>query len=334
MGRWGGMTLLWSRGSAASAVGLLLTGALVLPVVAADQVSFRMNWYWRGIQAPFALAVSRGYFERAGIDVELAEGRGSAITVQTVGAKADTFGFVDGFTLVQSVAKGVPIRAVATMLGRSSFALVSLEEAGIRSARDLEGRSLGVTPGDGNTQVWPAVVAANGLRADAIRLVHMDPKAKASALTQRRVDAILGSAADIPVTLGLRGIRTRVLTFSEMGVPAVGFAIIAHLDTIRDRPDLVRRVVAASARGFEEAVREPDAAIQALQRIAPLLDAEGARQQLDVDFSFLFSPANKGRRIGYGPPEDWEATLNLIRRYGDLDVPQSATVFYTNEFQP
>jgi NitT/TauT family transport system substrate-binding protein len=293
-----------------------------------------MNWYWRGIQAPFALAVARGHFERAGVDIELLEGRGSALTVQAVGAKADAFGFVDGFTLMLSVARGVPIRAVATLLGVSSFALVSLEDTGIRSARDLEGRTLGVTPGDGHTQVWPAVVGANGVRAEAIRLVHMDPKAKMSALSQRQVDAVLGSAADIPVSLGLRGIRTRVLTFAELGVPAVGFTIAAHEDTIRDRPDLVRRVVAASVRGFEEATRDPEAAVQALTRLAPLVDLAAARQQLAVDLSFLFSSANQRRRVGYGPPADWEAMLKLLRQYSNLASELPATAFYTNEFLP
>lgn len=311
---------------------LLIIGAG--PAAAEDKATFRMNWYWRGIQAPFALAAARGHFQRAGVEVELLEGRGSAITIQAVGAKADTFGFVDGFTLMLSVARGVPIRAVATMLGVSSFALVALEEAGIRSAKDLEGRTLGVTPGDGHTQVWPAVVAATGLRAEAIRLVHMDPKAKMSALTQRQVDAVLGSAADIPVTLALRGIRTKVLTFAEMGVPAIGFTIVAHEDTIRDRPDLVRRVVAASIRGFEEASRDPEAAVHALGQLAPLVDLAAARQQLAVDLSFLFSPANARRRVGYGPAEDWAAMLAVLRRHFDLPVALPVTAFYTNAFLP
>jgi NitT/TauT family transport system substrate-binding protein len=305
-----------------------------VPAWAGERVTFRMNWYWRGIQAPFALALERRYFEQAGLDVELLEGRGSATTVQLVGTKADTFGFADGFTVMLNAARGVPVRAVATPINGSSFALVSLEEAGIRGVKDLEGKRLGITPGDGNTQVWPAVVAAKGLRSERIQLVQMDPRAKGPALTERRVDAVLGSAADLPVTLGLRGFRTRVLTFAELGVPAVGFTIIAHPDTIRDRPDVVRRLVAASLRGFEEASRAPDAAVRALTRLAPLVEAEAARHQLTVDLSFLFSPANVRRRIGYGPPEDWQATLDTLKRYRELDTTLPADAFYTNEFVP
>jgi NitT/TauT family transport system substrate-binding protein len=177
-------------------------------------------------------------------------------------------------------------------------------------------------------------VAANGLQSDRIQLVQMDPRAKGPALTERRVDAVLGSAADLPVTLGLRGFRTRVLTFAELGAPAIGFTIITHVDTIRDRPDLVRRLVAASLRGFAEAARDPEAAIRALVRLAPLVDAESARHQLSVDLSFLFSPANVRRRLGYGPPEDWQAMLSLLRRHRGLEGTEPATAVYTNEFVP
>jgi NitT/TauT family transport system substrate-binding protein len=162
----------------------------------------------------------------------------------------------------------------------------------------------------------------------------MDPKAKMSALTQRQVDAILGAAPDIPVTLGLRGIRTKVLTFAEMGVPAVGFTIAVHEDTIRERPDLVRRVVAASIRGFEEAARDPEPAVQALGRIAPLLELGAARQQLAVDLSFMFSPANGRRRVGYSAPEDWEAMLGVLKKHRTIETSLPASAFYTNAFLP
>jgi NitT/TauT family transport system substrate-binding protein len=315
-------------------LGLAAVAPPPVPAWAADRVTFRMNWYWRGIHAPFALALERRHFGQAGLDVQLLEGRGSATTVQLVGTKADTFGFADGFTVMLNAARGVPVRVVATPINGSSFAVVVLEDAAIRAVQDLEGRRLGITPGDGLTQIWPAVVAANGLDAKRIQLVQMDPRAKGPALTERRVDAILGSAADLPVALGLRGIRTRALTFAELGVPAVGFTVVAHTDTIRDRPDLVRRLVAGTVRGFEDASREPDAAVRALARVAPLVDVEVARHQLAVDLSFLFSSANISRRIGHGPPEDWRAMLAVLKRLREIDTLLPAEAFYTNVFVP
>src|SRR5262249_37403904 len=94
---------------------------------AQDKVTFRMNWYWGGMHAPFALAKERGYFEKAGVNVEILEGRGSATTVQLVGNKSDTFGWADGVSLAQNAVKGVPVKAVATILNVLPYAVVSLE---------------------------------------------------------------------------------------------------------------------------------------------------------------------------------------------------------------
>ena len=149
------------RSRSVARFGALLTltlAALVwlpVPARAGDRVTFRMNWYWRGIQAPFALALERRYFEQAGLDVELLEGRGSATTVQLVGTKADTFGFADGFTVMLNAARGVPVRAVATPINGSSFAIVVLEDAPVRAVRDLEGRRLGIPPATGTRRSGP-----------------------------------------------------------------------------------------------------------------------------------------------------------------------------------
>lgn len=320
-------------------VGAVVAGAAVVAAgwpgaTAQDKVTFRMNWYWGGIHAPFALAKERGYFEKAGVNVEIGEGKGSATTVQLVGTKSDTFGWADGVTLTQNAAKGVPVRAVATILNVLPYAVVSLDEKGIRTAKDLEGKSLAITPGDGLTQTWPAVVAANKLNADSIKLIHMDPKAKIPAVTEKRADALLGGADDQAIAMEVKGFKTRVLRFADMGVTSVGFTILAHQDTIRDRPDLVRKVVAASVKGFEEALRDPEAAVAALLKLAPLADRETVRRQLAVDLGMLFSASNPQKRLGWGPPDDWAATLDLLKKYRGLETNLPATAFYTNEFLP
>lgn len=302
--------------------------------VAQEKLTFRMNWYWGGIHAPFVLAKERGYFEQAGLNVEIVEGKGSATTVQLVGTKSDTFGWADGSTVALSAAKGVPVKAVATMLNVLPYAVVSLEEKNIRTAKDLEGKSLAITPGDGLTQTWPAVVAANKLDESKIKLVHMAPQAKIPAVTEKQVDALLGGADDQAIAIEAKGMKTRALKFSDLGVPLIGFTILTHQDTIKDRPDLVRKVVAASLKGFEDAVKDPDAAVAAVKKIAPLVDADVVKKQLTVDLSLLFSRANEQKRLGWGPPADWQSTIQLLKQYRGLETSLPATAFYTNEFLP
>jgi len=316
------------------AVAVLVSLAMAGEAMAGEKVTFRMNWYWGGIHAPFALAKERGHFERAGIDVEILEGKGSATTVQLVGNKSDMFGWADGVTLALNASKGVPVKSIAMIVNILPYAVVALEEKNIRTAKDLEGKSLAITPGDGLTQTWPAVVAANNLNADKINLVHMDARAKVPAVTERRVDALLGGADDQALAIEALGFKTRSIKFADMGVTSVGFGILTHADLIKEKPDLVRRVVAASIKGWEDALKDPDAAVAALKKIAPLADAAVVKRQLEVDLGFLFSQNNPQKRIGYGPPQDWDMTYDLLKKYRGMVTDVPVTAFYTNEFLP
>ena len=308
--------------------------AFATPAGAQGAATLRMNWVWNGGQAPFALAQARGHFEQDGWRVALLEGRGSATTVQAVASRGDTFGFADAATVMLAASKGAPVLAVATILGLQPYAVIVLDDSPIRTIRDLEGRALGTAPGDGLTQLWPAVAAASGVATERVRLVAMETSAKATALLERRVDAVLGGVDGTAVAIEARGVRVRMFRFRDAGVPVVGSVLFTHVDVIREQPRLVRAVVAASVRGWEEAVRTPDAAVAALGQLAPLTDAGILRRQLAVSLGLLFSPANAQRRVGYGPPEDWEETLRLLRRYRDLETPQPASAFYTNDFLP
>ena len=67
-----------------------LAAALPLMIGAAaqsqDNVSLRLNWYLGGLHVPFYYGVDRGFYKEEGINLTINEGRGSANTVQVVGA--------------------------------------------------------------------------------------------------------------------------------------------------------------------------------------------------------------------------------------------------------
>jgi NitT/TauT family transport system substrate-binding protein len=174
------------------ALGLLIGLGVPAGARAADDASLLLNWYLGGLHTPFYLGKERGYYEEEGINLTINEGRGSGRSVQVVAAKGDTFGMSDAGSLMLGVAKGTPIKAVMSLLNTSGFGIISLAEAGIETAKDLEDKRLAVSPGDALTQLFPAVVKANGLDGDRIELVFMDPPAKPVAVMEGRADALLG----------------------------------------------------------------------------------------------------------------------------------------------
>jgi NitT/TauT family transport system substrate-binding protein len=316
------------------ALGLLIGLGVPAGARAADDASLLLNWYLGGLHTPFYLGKERGYYEEEGINLTINEGRGSGRSVQVVAAKGDTFGMSDAGSLMLGVAKGTPIKAVMSLLNTSGFGIISLAEAGIETAKDLEDKRLAVSPGDALTQLFPAVVKANGLDGDRIELVFMDPPAKPVAVMEGRADALLGGIDDQYFLIQAQGHEPAALRFADLGVNTVGMTIHTHQDVIQENPDLVRRFVKATVRSWEAAKEDPDAAVDAALEAKPDLNRESTLKQLEVDLGLLSSENTEGKGIGYGADEDWERTKQLLVEYRELETGRPGASFYTNEFLP
>jgi NitT/TauT family transport system substrate-binding protein len=314
------------------ALGALVS--LTTVAIAADAVSLRLNWYLGGLHAPFYYGKEKGFFAQEGIDLTINEGRGSVAAAQAIAAGSDTFGMADAGTLMLTASKGAEIRAVVSLLNTSGFGIISLEETGIKSPADLQGKRLAITAGDALSQLFPALAKANNIDMGKVTLVQMDPAAKVVAVLEKRVDALLGGIDDQFFLIEQKGPKAAALRFADHGTNTVGITIIANEGTIKEKPDLVKRFVAAAARAWEEARKNPEAAVDAALKVKPELNKESTLKQLKVDLDLLESPATKGKGIGYAADGDWETTKRLLTEYRDLKTEKPASAFYTNEFLP
>jgi NitT/TauT family transport system substrate-binding protein len=209
--------------------------------------------------------------------------------------------------------------------------VISMASTGIRTPKDLEGKRLAVSPGDPLGQLFHAVAAVNKLDMSKITLVQVDPAAKVVSVLERKADALLGGADDQYFLIKQRGIEPAALRFADVGANIVGMTVLTKGELIKTKPDLVRRFVRASARSWEEAKKNPGAAVDAALKVKPDLNRQSTLDQLMVDIELLDSPNSKGR-IGWGAQADWDQTLTLLKKYRGLETGQPWTAFHTNEF--
>ncbi len=318
----------------APVIGAVIGLAAAVPAQAADKASLLLNWYLQAAHAQFFLGRERGFYADEGIDLEIAEGRGSARSVQLVSNGDYQFGMADGGSLMTGVSKGLEAVAVMTPVVNSSYALVGLADGPIKTIKDVEGHSLGITAGDGLTQLWPAVVAINQLDAGKIELVQMDPATKPIAVMEKRVDAILGGLQDQPLLIREKGHEPMVIPFYDVGVNTIGMSIIAHPNLVKDNPDLVARFVRASVKSYEATREDPAAAVEAIRKAKTDLDPDSMQTGIVGNFELIAAGTPAGKPIGYGPPESWEQTLEMMRKYREMSYDGKSTDFYTNDFIP
>ncbi len=316
--------------------------ALVLTPFAAqaqpkEKVSLMLNWYLYSEHAPFFLGKERGYFDAEGIDLDIQEGRGSGPTIQAVAAKSVPFGYADVGTMIKVAAKGAPVRAVGVALQKSPMSVMGLSEKNIRKPEDIKGKIVAVTPGDSMSQIWPLFLKKTGLKESDFRTVAGDGQTKLNAVINGQADLLLGYLMDQNIKIQDATKKpVTVIPFADYGVNMVVSGVIAHRDTLKDKPDLVRRFMRAATRAFEDAKTSPEAAVDAMLKANA---KSGVRDSLIVGLKLTtplyHTPETAKLRPFRVSAKDMTESFNMLVEYGGLDKSAGkAEDYYTNEFLP
>ena len=302
---------------------------------ALQPVSLRLVWLYQGPNSGFMAAREKVYYKDVGLDVTVAAGKGSVNTAQLVASKSDMFGYSDGYVVGTSVAKGMPIRMVANVTRRTPTAAIVMADSDIKTPKDLEGKTVGIPPGGGPYHQWPAYLKGCGIDSSKIKVAAMDPATAPSALIQGRVDGIVGFVNGfVPLIESRSGKKARFFPYADCGVSNVSLGVIVHNDLIKENPDLIRRFVAASMKGFLYVTKNREEAGQIVKKYLETVNPATATRELELSLDFYVTPNTKGMPFGWMSDKDWEDTVRILKEYGGVTTPLEAKQLYTNEFVP
>ena len=299
------------------------------------QVTMRLDWLYQGPNAGFLIAQEKGFYEQAGLNVEIGPGKGSGSTAQLVASKAAQFGFADGFVVGNGVSKGMRIKMVAGIFRRNPTAVVVLEESDIKSPKDLEGKTIAIPTGATQFQQWPAFMKGCGLDASKIRITNVDPAGSPPALITGQIPAIAGYAQGYVPSVEIRGNKkARILWYADCGVTAVSNGIIVHTDLIKDDPELIRSFVAASLKGFLYGRAHVEELAAVVKKFSEATVPAISRREAELSFDTWVTPNTAGKPLGWMSDRDWNETVAVLKQYGGVTTPLEAAQLYTNEFVP
>lgn len=299
------------------------------------KVSVRTDFRFNGYVAPLALALSRGYYRDEGLDVEIGQGQGSGITIQTIASGVDTFGLADSATAMLAIARDIPIKVVSVYNQTAVSGFIYNPSSGFDGKiQSLRGRIIISSPGAAELTLLNPSLASGGMSTKDVdlRLVELNARVP---LFLRTPDALLMGFA----TGDLLRVRTQMpnaayTPFADYGIVTYGTGIIASDATIRSRPDVVRRFVAATTKGWQAAVADQAAAVEAGLKLFPDVDRQLLTEGLRVSIERqLHTPATMGKPLGWTADSDWTAMSETLQKYANMTAkPPSA--FYTNDFVP
>lgn len=315
----------------ASALTLALT-AFAADAQQRQPMKLMLNFLAGGPQAGFMYGKKLGFYDQAGIDLTIEEGKGSATTAQQIATGQADIGFADAPAAMQVRSKGGPVKVIGPILQTNGFAIISLEETGIRKATDLVGRTVAVQPGTAQTTLLDAIFAANSIDKAKVNIVNIDPAALVGTLLEKKVHAILAGADFQSVQMRDRGFKIHDIFYRDVGVPTVGLAIIARDDKLQANADLYRRFMSASLKGWDAARKNPDAASQAVVDQFAAGNKSQILKQLQVDLLLLCAKGSKS--LGLPPDENWKITYDLMTKYLAFPTDKPITDYYSTDFVP
>jgi NitT/TauT family transport system substrate-binding protein len=245
------------------------------------------------------------------------------------------FGFADGYVVGNSVAKDMNLTMVASIFRRNPTAVVVLKDSDIKALKDLEGRTIAIPTGATQFQQWPAVVKGCNLDGSKISVTNVDPAGSVPALVTGKVQAIAGYAQGYVPGVEIRAKKeARIFWYADCGVNAVSNGIIVHKDMLKENPELIRSFVRASLKGFLYARQHPDEAVAITKKFSEAVVPEIARRELEMSWNTWVTPNTTGKALGWMSDKDWEATVQVLKQYGGVDTPLTASALFTNEFVP
>jgi NitT/TauT family transport system substrate-binding protein len=324
------------RSGAAVFAALLGSMAIVPAAHAADDVKFALNWIISGRNAGYFVALEKGFYKDNGINAIISRGRGSGDTLKRVAIGESMFGLVDTATVISGVANDqVPVKMIAMTYNNAATALLYTRESGIKKPSDLEGRTVARSAAGSTINMWPAFLKTNHIDRSKIKEVTVTASSYVPMLLSRQADAVLDQSSywgRYQKAADEAGLHIDMFRFSDYGYQLYGDAIVATDATLKEKPDLVKRFLAATLRGNLYAFDHPDEAVAILAKYASEAEPDVAKVELLDTKTLALTDEVKRQGYGYINGKTLAENIERIKEPLDLKRSVSADELYTNDF--
>lgn len=221
-----------------------------------ETVRLQLKWGHQFQFAGYYAAVAKGYYREAGLDVELVEGAADRPVVDSVVGGRAEYG-IGTSALILAHSRGKPVVALAPIFQHSPLVLLARGGGAIETLLDLHGRTVAI---EGDSAEILAYLKQEGM--DLTEIILVDNAFGITDLLEGRVDAISAYSTNEPFVLKQQGADYRMFSPRSGGVDFYGDILFTTRDEVHRHPDRVKRMLAASIKGWEYALDHTEEVIE------------------------------------------------------------------------
>jgi len=310
---------------------LLLCSLCACGAPEAHTVRFVLDWTPNTNHTGVYVAEALGYYEEAGITVEIVAPPEDGAEALVAAGKAE-FGVSFQDYLAPALEQGLPLTAVAAVIDHNTSGLVSLKAAGIEDFGDLEGKKYATWGLPAEQAIIRTVMAADGGDYEKLELVYTSVTDVVSAMQTGEIDTVWVYEAWDLIAVAQAGLDYNYIAFAD-AAPQLDYytpVLVANDSFLKNDPETAKKFLAATQKGYEYAIAHPDEAADILCKAVPELDAEmvkASQQFLAAEY--------KAEKSVWGPIDEarWQTFYDWMYSEG-LSETELGNKGFTNDYLP
>jgi NitT/TauT family transport system substrate-binding protein len=320
-----------------------LPATLAAPAVHAQSlldVRFTLDWAFQGPQAAFLLALDRGYFREAGLNVTMDRGFGSGDVPVKISSGAYDVGVADLSPTIRMRLERPEVDLFTPFIvhDATALAVMTLRREGIRTPADLAGKTLAAPESDAGRQLFPAFAKAARLDPASVRWQTVTPQLREPMLAQGRANAITGFITSGIFSLRGLGVPDAdivTMLFSDVGADFYSTSLITSRRFAQANPRAVTGLIRGLIRAQYDSLADPAAAIANLRRREPLTDVALETERLRMALDRLtFTPHVRANGFGQVDTARLQRSIDMVRDAFGISRPMAASDIYDPSFLP
>jgi len=328
----------------------LATLATIVPAAAQDKVVYGTASRVGLVNSAMYAAEVLGFFKEENITLETVQFDGTGVLLPQMANKSITIGYPIPDLLISSHDTGkdpLPLKFFYNVTRLYNWQIVVPEASPIKTLADLKGKKIGVISlSTGNVPVTRSMLREAGLNPGTdVEIIGVGQgPAAVNAFKTGQIDA-LNQFDVVHSQIEATGFPIRRIEIPAKYRVLSGNSFATHIDTFRDKPDLLKRFGRAYTKGMIVCEINPEGCIRAAWKLHPTMRpanaddpkvmADSVRIMFDNLKHKLPSGEPKARRYGEFIPESWKTNIAILAENGllkrtDIDLG----VLFTNEFVP
>ena len=293
---------------------------LVSGVAQAQDVKFALDFISLGRHAPWYVALGKGYYKEEGLNVSILPSKGTADAIRSVATGTTEFGFIDIPSLVAAGGNASTVKIVAVNYQKPPYCIFSLNPgADIDSPKKLANLELGSSTASFMPKIWAAFMEMNGVDSKTMKVVNIDAAARVPMLATGKVPSIdLFIMSEPSIQRAIPSAKPVCLFAGDFGLDIYANSIGVQEEFLKKNPDVVKKFVRASLRGWKYTFENPDEAVKIQLEYVKALDPAIVREEIDILRRVALSDDVSKNGYGYASIEKMKKTVDFINK--NIDV--------------